>query len=377
MHNRPAERRELRRLLERGDSVQMFAPRRIGKTWLLGKIAEDMRDAGWVTIVVDVEGMRTEEEFLRALCRKLEEAGGHGQSALTNLKQRLTQLVVDGWEGNPLHAIGRLDPRQFSEALIAALNEQAHETLILIDEIALFIAKRLAQDAEGTSAFLYHLRRLRQDYRKVRWLLTGSIGLDVVARRAGLQGALVDLTPFPLDPFGDQAARSYLDHLCAANAVPKPFALDDAGFAHLARELGWLAPFYLQLVADHIAPSGPHDGDRPTAQVADVDRAFDDLLRREYRGMFAPFEEHIEKNFPTPEARRLRLILSACCESADGETEATLLAHLQAKELAATPRELMNLLTALANAGFLSEDGDRWRFRSGLLRRYWRRYLRE
>ena len=165
--------------------------------------------------------------------------------------------------------------------------------------------------------------------------------------------------------------------LSAIGAVPQPFALDDAAFAHLARELGWLAPFYLQLVADRIAPSGPLKGDRPTAEIVDVDRAFDSLLRREYRGIFSPFEEHIEKNFPTPEARRLRLILSACCESSDGETEGTLLARMQAKELAATPRELMNLLTALANAGFLTEDGDRWRFHSGLLRRYWHRYLRE
>ena len=44
----------------------MFAPRRIGKTWLIHKLAEDLRAEGWVTILVDVEGMRTEKEFLRA-----------------------------------------------------------------------------------------------------------------------------------------------------------------------------------------------------------------------------------------------------------------------------------------------------------------------
>ena len=37
-----------------------------------------------------------------------------------------------------------------------------------------------------------------------------------------------------------------------------------------------------------------------------------------------------------------------------------------------TPRQRSDLLTALYNAGILDEaDG---RFRSGLLRRYWRRY---
>jgi hypothetical protein len=321
--------------------------------------------------------MRTEEEFLRALCRKLEEAGGHAQLALAHLKQRISQLLAGGWEGNPLHAIGKLDPRQFSEALIAALNAQECKTLILVDEIALFVAERLAQDAEGTKAFLYHLRRLRQAYPNVRWLLTGSVGLDVVARRAGLQGALVDLKPFPLDAFGDEAARSYLVHLCHAGAVPKPFALDDAGFAHLARELGWLAPFYLQLVADRITPSGPLCGDKPTAQVADIDRAFEELLQPAYRTMFSPFEEHIDKNFPRPDTQRLHRILSVCCENASGETAATLLARIGQDERPFTPRELTNWLTALATAGFLTVNSDRWSFRSGLLRRYWHRYLHE
>ena len=211
----------------------------------------------------------------------------------------------------------------------------------------------------------------------MRWLFTGSIGLDIVARRAGLQGALVDLKPFPLDPFGEEAARSYLDHLCAIRRGSTQFALDDAAFAHLARELGWLAPFYLQLIADRIAPSGPPSGDRPTAQIADVDRAFEELLRPEYRTQFSTFEEHVEKNFPKPEARRLRLILGACCEIRDGETEATLLARARQAEPFVTLRTLKDSLTALATAGFLVEQRDRWRFRSGLLRRYWHRYLRE
>lgn len=377
MHNRKDERRELRRILLGGASVQMFAPRRIGKTWLMLRLAEDLAAEGWTTIVVDIEGMRTEDEFLRALCSRLQEAGGLQSSVMQHLGHRLKQLVTDGWQGSPLNAIGKIDFSTFSEALIAALNEKGGETLILIDEIALFVAERLSKDVEGTHAFLYHLRRLRQSYPKVRWLFTGSIGLDVVARRVGLQGALVDLKPFPLDPFGDLAARSYLDHLNAIGAVPRQFALDDAAFAHLARELGWLAPFYLQLVADRIMPRGPATDGKPLAEPGDIDRAFDDLLRPEFRTMFSPFEEHIDKNFPGAETRRLHQILDFCCETVAGETAAALLAHLQGADAAATHRQMMDLLTALSNAGFLDEQNERWRFRSGLLRRYWRRYQKE
>jgi hypothetical protein len=37
---------------------------------------------------------------------------------------------------------------------------------------------------------------------------------------------------------------------------------------------------------------------------------------------------------------------------------------------------LTNLLTILANDGFIEQSAKRWRFRSGLLRRYWVEYMK-
>ena len=57
-----------------------------------------------------------------------------------------------------------------------------------------------------------------------------------------------------------------------------------------------------------------------------------------------------------------------------GATQATLLAGLQKSSPSLGPREGMDLLTALHNAGILDVTDDCWRIRSGLLRRYWLRY---
>src|SRR5208337_86064 len=105
MRNRTAERQELRRILLTGASIQMFAPRRIGKTWLMHKLAEDLRKEDWLTIIVDVEGRRTEDDFVRALCAKIEQTGAYHQTAFNHLKQRVKQLLSGGWEGNPLQAL--------------------------------------------------------------------------------------------------------------------------------------------------------------------------------------------------------------------------------------------------------------------------------
>jgi uncharacterized protein len=157
-----------------------------------------------------------------------------------------------------------------------------------------------------------------------------------------------------------------------------PFALADDAFDHLARELGWLAPFYLKLIADRIRPTGDvASSGLPFAQVSDIDRAFDELLKPAYRGHFSTWEEHIAKNFPREESSMLYAILNICCERAEGEVFATLQARLGANHPALLTRDLKNLLTALVNDGFLHEVDGRWRFRSGLLRRYWAKYLHE
>jgi hypothetical protein len=376
MPDRKTERAEINRILSNRSSIQMLAPRRVGKTWLMHRMVEDLQAQGWATVFTDVEGVRTEHEFLREICRKIEDTSSMSQKVFGHLSHRLKRITTGDWEGNPIQAIGKIDPKEFSEALVASLNSQG-DTFILVDEISVFVSVLLAKDERATLDFLYHLRELRQSFPRVRWLLTGSIGLDVVARRAGLHGALVDLEIFPLAPFTEVAARAYLDGICDTRQVRWPFALDDAAFAHLAQELGWLSPFYLNLIADRIRPTGgPAPNGRATACSGDVDTALNELLEPTFRGNFATWEEHLQKNFPPIESDRLHVILCILCENADGETFGTLQARL-GTQTAESVRDLKNHLSALSNDGFLHELQGRWRFRSGLLRRYWLRYLHE
>lgn len=375
-HSRLTERAGLIRIFENGNSVQMLAPRRIGKTWLMHAVASDLRDKDWNTVFVDVEGMRAVEEFLRELCHKLEEANSLSERVLGHLKQRLNQCV-GGWEGAPINAIGHVDVKSFSDALVAALNKDQRRTLILVDEIALFVMELQKTASDEAKAFLYHLRKLRQSYPKVLWLFTGSIGLDAIARRHQFHGALVDLDIFVLKPFDESAARSYIQSLCDTNALPKKFKLGTSEFSYLAMELGWLAPFYLKLIADRINPTGINEDDVMLVQKGDIDRAFEELLSPNRRGAFSTWEEHIDKNFPKDESVILHAILHESCEDSQGLSPATLMARLQASNVSLTLRNLMDHLTSLHNSGILQEVSNRWRFQSGLLRRYWEKYLHE
>src|SRR4051794_8271450 len=113
MPDRKAERVEIIRRLIAGRSIQMLAPRRVGKTWLMHRVVEDLNALGWTTVFTDVEGVRSEDEFLRDLCKSIEEKVAAHKRIFTHLTQRLKQFTSGTWEGSPINAIGRIDPKSF------------------------------------------------------------------------------------------------------------------------------------------------------------------------------------------------------------------------------------------------------------------------
>jgi uncharacterized protein len=382
MFERSDERRDLFFHVQQGRSILMLAPRRVGKTWLMGKFAEDLRTQGWMTVQCDVEGMSKPTEFLRHLCQQIEKQEEMTAKIEGRAKQMLSQLfskdIGDGWQV----ALGNMDWPSFAETLVRGLDSRGKDTVILIDELALFVLAMLEDDPAAAKNFLYALRSLKQRYSKVRWLFTGSIGLDIIAKRAGIGGALVDLELFPIEPFSPEAARAFLDHLSATKRVLRPFALDEAAFKRLIEELGWLSPYYLEHIAQKIRPSGPlHSSNLPFATVQDVDTAFTTMLDVQHRTYFVAWEEHLSKNFSSQEAERLRRVLDICAAQSHGERFDTLTARLGGPPDNLSRRVLHDLLTVLVADGYLSEVSDdevsRYRFRSGLLRRYWQRYHAE
>jgi hypothetical protein len=218
----------------------------------------------------------------------------------------------------------------------------------------------------------------------VRWLITGSIGLDTIARRYSLEGAFVDFETFPLEPFTKAEARSYLRDKAVQQQLNHPFDASDADFDAMFDDLGWLAPFYLKLVANEVRPQIPGTGDQPgRATKADFDTALERLLQPNRRSEFAVWREHVDKNLPASDSAVAKRLLDVLSQHPDGETEATLLTHAASPsqgatlQSSATPRQVRDILAMLINDGLLMKTEQRFRFHSGLVRRYWKEYEAE
>jgi uncharacterized protein len=368
------ERSQLKRKLQAGISIHMPAPRRIGKTWTIGRLAQDLRGDGWQVIEVDVEGMSEPEEFARDLCIRIEAQSSLKDRVKAHALQRLTNLIGGNWGDKPLDALGSIDPLDFAETLIASLEASGEKTAIIIDEIAYFFLALAQRDEEAAHRFAYRLRALQQRYRNVRWLITGSIGLDTISRRYGLEGAFVDFDSFALDPFSEEAARSYMRDPVIQQQFNHIFDATDADFSAMFAELGWLAPYYLRMIANEVRPSRTKSDGSLLATHADFDIAFERLLQPNRRSEFAVWREHVEKNLPAVDRDLAKRVLARLSAGTDGEREETLLAGIQSHDASVTRRQLLDILAMLTNDGLIVEAAGRYAFRSGLVRRYWHKY---
>ena len=125
MFRRQDKRSELRFHADQGRSVLMLAPRRIGKTWLIDRFAEGLRNAGWLAVRCDVQDLSTEADVLRHLCLRIEEQGDLLERAEGRARQIISQLFSKDHSQGWRKTLGQTDWKSFAETLVRGLNERA------------------------------------------------------------------------------------------------------------------------------------------------------------------------------------------------------------------------------------------------------------
>jgi len=381
-YDRDRETEKLWYHFKRGRNVLMLAPRRMGKTVLLERLKEESEGNGFRAVVLDVEGYRHEKDFFQQMCASIQEELGAGQALLASLSERLRRVVqgADNIQGDWRNLLLNMDWRLFADHLVAQLEEatDGKTWVFLVDEITIFTKALLdSQGVEAASDFLYKLRQLCREHRKVRWLFTGSIGLDTIARRHGFEGSLVDLEIFSLDPFDLETARGFLQQISKSNGV----TMTEDAVSTICERLGWLSPYYLEKIGEAACDRASRTKE---VDVEAANLAADSLLDLARRTYWSTWREHLDKNYPEPERTRLYTILAETARSPEGMSIDSLLLTLRrtkgktklgTDEMSeSVARGYLDILEA---DGYLVADPDRthFRFQMNLLREWWLRYV--
>jgi hypothetical protein len=362
------------------DHLLLLAPRRVGKTSLMLRLQETAAEHGYEAIFFSAAQAQDEAGFVARL-----------YEAVGKLKawRGLWQRLAEGPVGRFFKSIQNVELGPFSmefseeaeakweilgEGLIRALDQQEGKSLILIDEVPVFVLSLLRLDPTGERArrFLNWFRSIRQrsgSSGSLRWLLAGSIGLDTVAARLNLGDTINDLHIFHLGAFTREVAEDFLGELSGSHRLP----LSEEVSAHILNRVGWTIPYYLQLVFSELRIQ---QASKPAEVTRDrVDQAFESLLRPAKKAYFDFWRQRLAEELGRPDAGFALTLLNTVAADAGGASYATLSQCLAKQIRNAEQRrdKLRYLLDVLVNDGYIVNiDGnDRFHFRSHLLREFW------
>lgn len=361
------------------DNVLLLAPRRVGKTSLLHELKRTAGSSGYRAVYLSVEGVKDELGFLSRMMESVNRLGGEVERLIARLLAR-TGKIQKLFKRIEQVGIVKLSPeekaswRDAGEDLIKELAGLDGKWLFLIDELPLFVLDLVRADPQGDRArdFLSWFRELRQResyHGKLRFLLSGSIGLDTIAARYRFGDTINDLAVRRLGEFDPGTAAAMLAELGKNSGIEITSAVAD----HAIERIGWLIPYYLQLWFQAFRARAKGLGREPA--VGEAEQAFEDLLSAGRISAFDYWRQRLTLELGPVDGGHAIELLCAIARDPDGSEPSTLAGILTPRigdptERSETYRFLMN---ALETDGYVAVSNGRFRFVSSLLREFWLR----
>ena len=348
--------------LIRDNNLMLAAPRRVGKTSFARRLIDTLSSKGWNTIFIDLEEITSIDHFFNACYGELVKLPETkvSEKVKAKMKKWLSGVELSS-TGLPVKATVKMessDNNDFKD-LADILNTLDNHTLVVFDELTVLL-KSLSErndNEQSVKTFLNQFRAMRSaTSEKCSWLICSSVGVRNFTTQHNLSDTINDVADFELGAFSDEEAVKFVSTLAKsigieANAKMKRYILD---------KIGWNIPFFIQLLLSKF-PAGE-------ITKTDVDEAYDHLLQT---GSFDTWHERLNIEYGNNKDVA-KLILKYLCVNVDGKTRDEIYNHIYAKIPSFENDEMGLLLRALITDGYLVKDGERYKFRSPLLRDYWK-----
>ena len=363
---REKEIRLANKLLDRGHSLLLSAPRRIGKSSLAKKLIDEKKKQGWKCVYIDLEETDSEDGFLRLVI-----------DAFSN-NEIWKQIVSDTAKGlksifNKIEKVSvgpveiDLGEREKKENLYKNLKELVNhekDTFIVVDELTLFVGilNKTRNGVEKVTYILNWLRSLRQvKGTKIRWLFCGSVGLRNFTSSKNLSYTINDLTEFSLDELDRKEALGLLLELNKKEKIRMSNNVID----YILDKLSWNIPYFIQVIFSKLSEEYYEE-----LTTDSVDAAYKKLCSENYLGTWSErLVEYQEYELP---ARQILKVLST---QPSGVERNVLLDRLMtgqdSSKVESVDLILSKTLDMLENDGYIMRNGSLRTFRSPLLRDYW------
>jgi AAA+ ATPase superfamily predicted ATPase len=372
--------REIKRItdsLKNGNNIQITAPRRVGKTSVLLHLL-DNEIAGHHYVYVDTESIEDEQSFYRTLMieilknekisRSVKLAAGFENGAnrfFRNIKS--LKLFNTGVEFNNV-AEERDYYEEFENFLIGYAGTEESTLVILIDEFPQTIENIRKTDEQRAIRFLQGKRRLRlhpEISKRVKFIYTGSIGLNQTVSVLSATATINDLNSIEVGPLNEKEATDLFCKLLQNNMR----TVDTSTIACFHSILQWYIPFHIQLIVQEIV-NITTDNEIITASI--VEKALEGIINLRQHNHFDHYYTRLKTHLKNENFAFADEILKKIAENNTADKK-----YIGELAIKHTVTDKRHVIENLMYDGYIYFDPATglYRFNSPILQRWWLQFI--
>lgn len=365
--------------LQEGAHLLLTAPRRIGKTSLLKETSRRLSE-DWICLYIDLQKAESAADAVVELSL----AAHDHKPVWRRMAEVFPNVLKDVIESVRIKDLGVVlrggltgdNWRAKGDQILEILAEQDKPVALFLDEVAILVNRLLRgpeyrmteERRKEVDGFLSWLRAASIRHQgKIRFVVTGSIGMEPLVRVAGLSATLNTFTPFHLGPWPREAAAGCL----AALANGYGLKMGEEAINAMLSRLGVYVPHHVQVYFDFVYQE---------ARISSLTEVPVGLVEQVYERSMLGIRGHVELSHmeerlhmvlgPELDTLALDLLTEAAVTGGLHEHAARDMARLQFDEGWAEP--LRQILEILEHDGYLKRRGMDYSFESALLRDWWK-----
>lgn len=387
---------EVQALMEALDNhdILLLGARRIGKTSISRAVMSEVKRQRWRAVEINVASCNDEACFLQklefALRNELSSVTsqivGSIKDGLSSISERIKSIKISiagaGSFGVDIKDSVREEWTVLANEVLTLVAQPDERWLIYVDELPILLFNIIRQDP--TSGILRVRRFLdwfRNDVRglpsnkRIRWLITGSVGLDTLVQQYNMADTINSLKHVTLPPFKESTALNMLMHLGEKYALQ--LSINDA--KALLAAVHWLQPYYIQLAFSNLRSILAL---QPGIKLAEATQeAVDAMTRPGQDNDFHHWEGRLFIQLSRSDAKHAIALLLHASETSNGARALSLVSRLQEEIPDSTADEVKLLFVRLRDVlqrdAYWEPHGEgierRYRFMLEPLRLWWQR----
>jgi hypothetical protein len=367
---------EMWRVLD-GSSIRLLSERRMGKTWLL-RLAVASKPDWAVPVSFDAESVGSASELVWRLneilhAEKLVDDDWRTKTGdwFRRVLQRMQGQQVAGVEIPELESWF-----SFLEGTCGRLAElgNSKKAVLVLDELPFFLDKLVKSgDEHDAIRLLDTLRHVRQTHPSLRMIFCGSLGLHLVLKalhETGYTGRPVnDMPPFEVSPLSRKDGQYLAGCLLEGEQIVCR-SIDSC--ARAVAEMACEVPFYIQHIVKRMREM--RAGKWTVNSIRQIPEEL--FVAPGDPAEFRYYDGRLDQYYPADVVERSRAALDVLSRTPTGIVFNELLNLIRhsPKTLTLDTSGLLEILQILRDDYYLVQEGDRWRFKLEIVRRWWQQY---